>query len=276
MRKRMVILTSYFRGESHGMLGPQMAATIIQENTGFDCIVIAVSREDDKALIKKAVAKYLGKDRPLIGFSTLSGREDLFSFAKELKEEGAVTILAGPQSDLDYRGETGWQENPYRFHGLSDFFSFSLHGPAEQIIGFLNDPNGKKWENTRGLLFNGKDGSMRHNGEKPWDEAYLKTVRWENLYRIGQEGLLPVDITTGQVLQQIGCPHASGRKWTDIDYPVSIEGREERKIRIQVRGCSFCDVAVDKGFYGGLHVNTVLRRARKRRPVSLARGRSFH
>ena len=136
MRKRMAIITSYFKGESYGMLGPQMAATIIQDNTDFDCIVVAVSREDDKGLIKKALADYLGKDRPLIGFSTLSGREDLFSFAKELKEEGAVTILSGPQADLDYRGETGWQEHPYRFHGLSDFFSFSLHGPAEQITGF--------------------------------------------------------------------------------------------------------------------------------------------
>ena len=103
----MAIITSYFEGESYGMLGPQMAATVIQDNTPYDCIVIAVTRDDDMDLIKKALSDYFQKERPLVGFSTLSGREDLFSFAGELKEEGAITILGGPQADLDYIGETG-------------------------------------------------------------------------------------------------------------------------------------------------------------------------
>ena len=55
MKKPMVIITSYFTDETYGMLGPQMAATIIQENTSYECIVLAVTRDDDKGLIKKAL-----------------------------------------------------------------------------------------------------------------------------------------------------------------------------------------------------------------------------
>lgn len=46
----MVIIASYFGGETYGLLGPQMAATVIQENTSYECIVVAVAREDDKTV----------------------------------------------------------------------------------------------------------------------------------------------------------------------------------------------------------------------------------
>ena len=87
-RKKMAIIASYFAGETYGLLGPQMAAPVIQENASYECIVVAVAREDDKTFLKKALADYFGAERPIIGFSTLSGREDLFSFAKECKKEG--------------------------------------------------------------------------------------------------------------------------------------------------------------------------------------------
>ena len=44
----MVIVTGYVEGESYGLLGPQLAASIIQENTIYDCIVVTVTRDDDK------------------------------------------------------------------------------------------------------------------------------------------------------------------------------------------------------------------------------------
>ena len=44
----MAIISSYLPGETYGLLGPQIAAGTIEENTGYDCIVIAVTREDDK------------------------------------------------------------------------------------------------------------------------------------------------------------------------------------------------------------------------------------
>ena len=119
LKKRMAVIASYFEGETYGLLGPQMAATVIEGNTPYECIVIAVTRTHDKKLIKKALIDYFGVERSLIGFSALSGREDLFSFAKELKDEGVLTLLAGPQADVDYFGERNWQEHPHRFKGLS-------------------------------------------------------------------------------------------------------------------------------------------------------------
>ena len=111
----MAIIVSYFKDETYGLLGPQMAATIIQDHTPYDCIVIAVTREDDTATIKKVLAMLFESQRPVVGFSTLSGREDLFALAKELKAEGAVTILAGPQADVDFLGEKGRQDYLHRF-----------------------------------------------------------------------------------------------------------------------------------------------------------------
>ena len=168
----MAIIASYFEGETYGLLGPQMAATIIQENTPYECIVIAVTRKDDKNLIKKALTDYFGKERPIVGFSALSGREDLFSFAKELKDEGVLTLLAGPQADVDYLGEKGWQEHPHRFKGLLRHFTYSLHGPAEQIIYLLQNLDGKGWQETPGLLYCKQDGEIVQNLSKPWKEKF--------------------------------------------------------------------------------------------------------
>jgi hypothetical protein len=258
-KKKMAIIASYFAGETYGLLGPQMAATVIQENTPYDCIVIAVAREDDKALLKKALADYFGNERPVIGFSTLSGREDLFSLAKECKAEGALTILAGPQADVDYLGENNWQKHSYRFKGLAENFSFSLHGPAEQAIYLLKHLDSNAWKDTPGLLYMSKNNRIFQNPKNAWREKYLQKVNWSNIYRIGTSGLVSHAITTGQVLQQIGCPYAAQEKWVEIDYPVSIASINTKKVALPLKGCSFCDVAVDKGFYGQLDSATVLK-----------------
>ncbi len=258
----MAIIASYFAGEAYGLLGPQMAATIIEDNAPYDCIVIAVAREDDKGLLKKALIDYFGQQRPVIGFSTLCGREDLFSFAKELKDEGAITILGGPQADVDYLGEKGWQDYPHRFQGLSANFTFSLHGPAEQIIHLLKHLDGGLQQDAPGLLYVRRDGALRQNPEKVWEEKFLEKVRWNNIYRVKEGGLVPLRIAAGQVLQQIGCPYAARQKWVKIDYPAFLTQKDARKVKLLVRGCSFCDVAVDKGFFGELDIETVMRQIR--------------
>ena len=257
-RNKMAIISSYFKGESYGLLGPQIAATIIQENTLFDCIVVAVTREDDKDLIKKSLFDYFGECRPVVGFSTLSGREDLFSLAKELKDEGALTILAGPQADVDYLGEVGWQKHLNRFHGLSENFTFAVYGPAEQAIQLLENLDGDAWRKTPGLIYQNKNGDFVQNNKNSWDERYLKDVNWDNIYRLGKTGLTPIKITTGQILQQIGCPYAASKKWTMIDYPVNLECKNNCRVKLPLNGCSFCDVAADKGFYGELGIQTVM------------------
>jgi hypothetical protein len=257
-RKKMVIISSYFADESYGLLGPQMAASVIQENTPYECIVVAVAREEDKSLIKKALYDYFGPHRPIIGFSTLSGREDLFLFARELKEEGAFTILAGPQADMDFLGEKDWKGYPHRFRGLSANFSFAIHGPAEQAIDLLHNIDTNGWQDTPGLLFVKDDGEVTQNTKKGWEAQFLGKVRWDNIYKVGEEGIVPLKITTGQVVQHIGCPHAARGRWVKVDYPVSADEGGGKKVRLFLRGCSFCDVAVDKGFQGALDMETVL------------------
>jgi hypothetical protein len=244
----MVIVTGYVQGESYGLLGPQSAASIIQENTIYDCIVVTVTRQDDKNILKKTLLDYFGNRRPIIGFSYLAGRTDLFSLARDFKEEGSFTILAGPQADVDFVGERGWQDHPHYFQGLSDSFSMAVHGPAEHILPFLNRPIDQNTYPGPGLL----------NASSVWNEKFLIKVRWDNLYRLGSGTLTPLPVTTGQVLQQIGCPHASQSRSIEIDYPVALKRKEEDKVKLPLKGCSFCDVAVDKGFHGALSLDAVL------------------
>lgn len=253
----MAIITSYFEGESYGLLGPQMAATVIEDTTSFNCIVIAVTHSDDKTILKKALYEWFGDKRPIVGFSCLSGRKDLFDFARDLKADGAVTILAGPQSGVDYLGETGWQANPHHFHGLSKYFSLALQGPAEQIVPVLNGIDTGQWQQTAGILFTDDDGRMAQTPGLSWNRLYLGRVRWNNLYQVRPEGLTELGITTGQVLQHIGCPHAAQSKWIEVDYPTHLDSGKEKKIGLELNGCSFCDVASDKGFCGTLDWETV-------------------
>jgi len=255
--KKMAIIAGYFGNENYGLLGPQMAATIIQDHTPFECIVIAVTREYDRAALKKTLADYFGAARPLVGFSALSGREDLFALAKELREEGVLTILAGPQANVDFSGEKGWQDHPHRFKGLSENFNFGLHGPAEQAIELLNCLDGTEWLKIPGLLYVGRNGTVIQNPSNGWNSKYLGKVRWNNIYRTDGEGLVPIDIGLGQVLQHIGCPHATRATPLEIDYPVSLSGDREKCIKLRIKGCSFCDVAADKGYHGKLDRETV-------------------
>jgi len=247
-RERMVIVTGYVEDESYGLLGPQLAASIIQENTIHDCIVVTVTREDDKNSLKKTLYDYFGNRRPVIGFSYLAGRTDLFSLARDFKEDGSFTVLAGPQADVDFEGEKGWQDHPHYFQGLSSCFSMAVHGPAEQILPFLNRPIDEKVRPDPGLL----------NASLSWKEEFLTKVHWDNLCGLSSGELTPLPVTTGQVLQQIGCPHASQPRSIEIDYPVALRKNEKDKVALSLKGCSFCDVAIDKGFHGALSLDAVL------------------
>ncbi|MBN1276494.1 MAG: hypothetical protein JXA35_03310 [Deltaproteobacteria bacterium] len=254
----MIIISGYVDGESYGLLGPQMAGTIIEDNTPFSCIVIAVTREDDKSVLKKAIGRFFGGSQRIVGFSSLNGRNDLFEFAKELTDEGYLTILAGPQADVDYKGEVDNDKYDHRFKGLSGNFSLALHGPAEQSIHlWKNLDNDRKYE-TPGLIYRGRKGEIIQNPEKSWDENFLKKIRWDNIYRLRDDSLQKMDVLTGQVLQHIGCPYASQEKDVDIDYPLALNKAGDLTVTIKSRGCSFCDVAVDKGFYGALKLETVI------------------
>lgn len=169
--KKMAIMAGYLENEKYGLLGPQMAATIVQDHTPYECIVIAVTRTYDRDALKKNLADFFGSAKPLIGFSALSGREDLFALAKELRDEGAVTLLAGPQANVDFAGETGWQHHPHRFKGLSECFNLGLHGPAEQMVELLKGIDDNDRSKIPGLLYVNRAGDLIQN---PPDKSHLK------------------------------------------------------------------------------------------------------
>lgn len=259
---KMAVIAGYFENEDYGLLGPQMAATIIQDYTPYECIVTAVARTYDQDALKRQLADYFGPAKPIIGFSALSGREDLFALAKALKDDGAVTILAGPQANVDFSGEDGWRDHPHRFKGLSENFNFGLHGPAEQVIALLNCLDAKDdWSHIPGLLYVDPNGDVIENPSIAWNSLYLGKVRWNNIYKTTEEGLVPVDIGLGQVLEHIGCPHATRKTPLAIDYPAALSDGEGQAdpIELSLKGCSFCDVAIDKGYFGKLNRDTVIR-----------------
>src|SRR3972149_4112720 len=261
MKKTMVILVNYAgTEEGYGLLGPQMAATIIQDNTGYECVVVAVGHDFDKELIKKNAIQRADSERPIMGFSSLGGRPGLWELAKELKAEGAIPILGGPQADVDYRGETGWKQHPHRFPGVKDSFSLALPGPAEQLIPFINSQGKEVPEKISGALFT-QNGRCRINERDNWNGNFLRKVNWGNLYRLRSSGLEPVSVTSAQVVQQIGCPYAARTVRVSIDYPTNLKDapfNKKGQISLSLRGCSFCDVARDKGFGGKLSLDNVL------------------
>lgn len=257
-RKKMAIITGYFKGESYGLLGPQMAAALIEAHTPYECIVIAVAREDDKTLLKEALYDYFEKERPVIGFSSLSGRADLFNFAKSLRQEGCFTILAGPQADVDFSGEVDCKAFPHRFQGLSESFSCALQGPAEACFPLLAAMAAGRLQDAPGLVTIGTDGAVIQRARLPWNEKYFGTVRWDNIYRLENSRIISHRIRSAQILQQIGCPYAAGRKRVEIDYPAFMHTSGKPAAGVFLKGCGFCDIAVDKGFWGAVGMDTVL------------------
>ncbi|MFC1978459.1 hypothetical protein ACFLVP_00530 [Chloroflexota bacterium] len=259
-QKNMVIVSNYsYEQDNYSLLGPQMAATIIEDNSDYECNVLAIGRDFDKKLAKVCIEKLLDGSQPIVGFSHLAERSDLYNLARELKEEGAVTILGGPQSDVNYVGEIGWQQYDHRFHGLADAFTFAIHGPAEQLVPFLNSDSGD-YQDFNGFLY-AKNGEYKVNPESKWNEARLRRVRWDNLYGIGSDAPESIKVTNVQVLYQLGCPYAAKKTRIGIDYPTNIHNKPFGKtgsITIDTCGCSFCDVARDKGLGIRMPVDAVL------------------
>ena len=56
----------------------------------------------------------------------------------------------------------------------------------------------------------------------------------------------------------MAAPHATRTTPLKIDYPVSLNEGQTKHVELYLKGCSFCDVAVDKGFYGKLDVETAI------------------
>ncbi|MFC1921549.1 hypothetical protein ACFLYQ_07485, partial [Chloroflexota bacterium] len=166
----------------------------------------------------------------------------------------------GPQADVDYTGEVGWEEYPHRFPGFRKSFSFALKGPAEQLIPFLNMRDKEGYDKVHGLHFI-QDDRCHMNKQDRWNEDFLREINWQNLYRLGSSGIEPVSVTNSQVVQQIGCPYAARTKSVSIDYPTNLTGapfNKKGRIFVSLHGCSFCDVARDKALGITLSLDSVL------------------
>ena len=100
--KKMAIIAGYFESENYGLLGPQMAATIIQDHTPYECIVFAVTREYDRAALKKALAEDLDA---VFGSRTLGGQAVYVypqNYIGVLGLNAAINLLYCPSNKLTH------------------------------------------------------------------------------------------------------------------------------------------------------------------------------
>ena len=231
-----MIILSHHAGERYGLLGPQVAASFITSELGISTIVIGLLRNFDKEKLFEFIKEHYKNQEKIIGFSHLCGRPDLFELIGELKTLGFRTILGGPQAVSDLVGEGEIEKYPWRFKGLKDRVDLGFGGPVDGL--------------SKELLESSK-GSFSYQ----WNtDLYLK-VDWDNLF-IFDDHLEKLEIETFQVLRGIGCPYASLKKTIFLDPPSFF--KEGPTIEIEVRGCSFCDVAWDKGFCGFVDDEKVL------------------
>ncbi len=222
----MIIITHH-TGEHHAILGAQIAATYINQRLGMPSIVVGVMRDFDQEKLFEFIREhYLNMER-IVCFSHLCGRKDLIALIKILKDSGFRTILGGPHAVQDYMGEADTDRYPLRFKGLKDVVDLAFSGPVDYF--------------TLDHLMN-QVGAVRF----PWQNNIFLEVDWDNLHVFSNKlEKLPINIV--QVLRGIGCPHARKQCIITLDRPEFIDDNTFTS-EIETFGCTFCDVARDKGF----------------------------
>lgn len=229
-----MIIFTHHTGEPHGILGPQAAATHLSRKLGIPAIVVGLTREFSvDALLPFVGEHYEGRER-VVAFSHLCGRKDLLALIAKLKERDFKTVLGGPQARVDYLGEEGHDEHPGRFQGLKRVIDIAIQGPVDRL-----DPRHLATAGCR--VFE-------------WHRDIGLDVDWSNLYTF-TDRLEPLHINVAQVLHAVGCPHAS--KTCQVELPATF-GEANTGRTVTARGCTFCDVARDKGFHGALPNSAVL------------------
>src|SRR4030042_3593365 len=158
-----MIIFTHHTGEPHGILGAQVAATFFQRRLSIPSIVVGIERDFSKGQLFHFVDEYYGGEEKKVAFSHLCGRKDLIKLAQELKQEGFITLLGGPQARQDYYGEPEADSHPHRFRGLKSIIDIAFQGPVDRIssehLGMM------------GLL-------LEHSGTK---HIFLE-VDWSNIY----------------------------------------------------------------------------------------------
>ena len=241
-----MIIFTHHTGEPHGILGAQVAATFIHRKLSIPTIVVGIERDFAKEELFRFLDEYYaGKWSPtnesppsiqhsfrerMIAFSHLCGRKDLIGLAHELKQEGFITFLGGPQVRQDYDGEPAVDSYPHRFRGLKSIFDLAFHGPVD---GLRPEDLG-----LRGVIL-----------EHPWTKEIYLEVDWSNVYTFNNT-LKKLDVRLGQVLNAVGCPYAKKAQIVTLPPPTNLRNKGMPELEVESEGCIFCDVSRDKGYYG--------------------------
>ena len=257
-----MIIFTHHTGEPHGILGAQVAATFFERKLSIPSIVVGIERDFSKERLLHFIDEYYsGKWRPIaelsssiqqssiatsrpndrglvirgekaVAFSHLCGRKDLIGLAQELKQEGFITILGGPQAREDYYGEPDTDSHPHRFKGLKSIVDIAFQGPVDRLrsehLGMKN------------VLL-----------EYPWTKNIFLEVDWSNIYTFS-DTLKELEVRLGQVLNAVGCPYATNLQVVTLPPPVHLRERGLSELKVRSAGCIFCDVSRDKGYYGSL------------------------
>jgi hypothetical protein len=227
-----MIIFTHHTGDPHGVLGAQVAATFFDRKLSIPSIVVGIERNFSKERLLRFVDEYYAGKQKIAAFSHLCGRKDLMKLIQELKQEGFITLLGGPQSRQDYVGEPDTDSYPHRFRGLKSMIDIAFHGPVNLL----------KSEHLEG-----KDILLNY----PWTKNLFLEVDWSNIYTFS-DTLRKHDVKMGQVLNTIGCAYACKSQTITLPPPTNLREKGIPELEVRSEGCIFCDVSRDKGFHGAV------------------------
>jgi len=239
-----------------------VAATFFERKLSIPSIVVGIERNFSKERLLRFIDKYYSgrwspteklsssiqrscgaTSRPknqdsllsgmkAVAFSHLCGRKDLIGLAQDLKQEGFITILGGPQARQDYYGEPDTDSHPHRFKGLKSIVDIAFQGPIDRL-------RSEHLGMSSVLL------------EYPWIKDIFLEVDWSNIYTFS-DTLKKLDLQLGQVLNAIGCPYSGNLQRVTLPPPINLQGRGIPDLEVRSEGCIFCDVSRDKGYHGSV------------------------
>jgi hypothetical protein len=227
-----MIIFTHHTGEPHGILGAQVAATFFQQKLSMPTIVVGIERNFSKEPLLRFVDEYYAGRQRVAPFSHLCGRKDIMGLVQELKQEGFITILAGPQARQDYNGEPDADSYPHRFRGLKSIIDIAFQGPVDGLrLEHLN---------RKAMVI-----------EHPWTKNIFLDVDWSNIYTFS-DTLKKLGVRVGQVLNSIGCRYVAKTQAITLPPPINLREKNIPELEVQSKGCIFCDVSWDKGYHGSV------------------------
>ena len=239
--ERNMLICTHHTGEPHGILGAQIAATYLSRRLAIQSIVVGLKRGFQIERFLAFVEEYYRGKNPIIAFSHLAGRKDIFDLMATLQQMGFTTVLGGPQALQDYAGEPDADRFPHRFHGLRDRVDVAIQGPVDSMRPECLEKMGQTFQFA-------------------WHNDLYLDVDWSNIYTFSEK-LEQLDVQVAQVLAAIGCPYAAKESAVLLDPPLSIADKAP-KVLVRSCGCIFCDVAWDKGFRGHVSQASLLAQVR--------------